>query len=193
MDIDCPHCINEAPVLASLWSNYSSRTAFLSVDVNFVPPNPDDAPRINSFRTTYTTPWVYAMDTGSVYPAYGVTSTPTTFILDRNGVVVAVFIGETGYASLASALDKALGSDVAGVRSPARCPTPRGALASLGSWCRRTWRGSGMPAPARAGVTSDRTSVVRESERARSRRSPESHRHVGVSDSRSSSCSRSSR
>ena len=109
MDIDCPHCINEAPALASLWSNYSSRTAFLSVDVNFVPPNPDDATRINSFRTTYNTPWVYAMDMGSVYPSYGVTSTPTMFTLDRNGVVVAVFVGETGYASLASALDKALG------------------------------------------------------------------------------------
>lgn len=107
MDIDCSHCIAEAQqVLPFLYENYSTRARFLSVSVNFV--GAEDTPvRINDFRNTYGTPWVYALDDGRARSAYGVDSTPTTFILDRNGIVSAVFFGENPLASYAAALDRA--------------------------------------------------------------------------------------
>jgi len=45
-----------------------------------------------------------------VQTAYGVSSTPTTFILDRNGVITAILVGEQagGYATYSNALDAAL-------------------------------------------------------------------------------------
>src|SRR6266704_1542837 len=109
MDIDCPHCINEArDVLPLLFQNYSSRVAFLSVDVNFIGAA-DTVDRVTAFKTTYGTNWPYAMDSGSVTLAYHVDSTPTMYVLDRNGVVaVPVIIGESPYATLAAALDRAL-------------------------------------------------------------------------------------
>ena len=110
MDIDCPHCINEArDVLPFLFQNYSSRVAFLSVDVNFIGAA-DTADRVTTFKTTYATNWPYAMDSGSVTQAYHVDSTPTMYVLDRNGVVaVPAIVGESPYATLAAALDRALG------------------------------------------------------------------------------------
>jgi protein-disulfide isomerase len=40
---------------------------------------------------------------------YGVTATPTMFVLDRNGVVTQKIVGAQGYAALAAALDSVLG------------------------------------------------------------------------------------
>src|SRR6266705_3100768 len=110
MDIDCPHCINEArDVLPFLFQNYSTRVAFLSVDVNFIGAA-DTVDRVTAFKTTYATNWPYAIDSGSVTQAYRVDSTPTMYVLDRNGVVaVPVIVGESPYATLAAALDRALG------------------------------------------------------------------------------------
>jgi len=111
MDVDCPHCQNEATnVLSSLYTAYNARVHFFSVDVNFVPPDDTDT-RINAFKTTYNTPWTYALDsTRTVQTTYGITSTPTTYILDRNGVITDILIGEQsgGYATYSNALDAAL-------------------------------------------------------------------------------------
>lgn len=108
MDVDCPHCINEArDVLRYLYQNYSSRTTFLSVDVNLVPPT-DTVAGINAFRTTYGTPWTYALYDPLVVQAYAVSGTPTMYVLDPRGVIVAAYFGETGYTTLAAALDRAL-------------------------------------------------------------------------------------
>jgi len=112
MDVDCPPCQTEAgTVLSSLYGNYSGRIRFLSVDVSFVGATDTDA-RINDFRTRYNTPWEYALDgSRSVQGAYGVRSTPTTFIVDRNGVILQILHGSqpTGYSAYAAALDVALG------------------------------------------------------------------------------------
>lgn len=109
MDIDCGFCIQEATdVLPYLYENYSSRARFLSVSVNFVG-STDTPDRVNAFRSDYGTSWLYAIDDGRARSAYGVSSTPTTFILDRNGVVVDVIVGRApgGVATYAAALDKA--------------------------------------------------------------------------------------
>ena len=90
MDTDCPACQHEAPILVSLYANYGSSVRFVSIDVNFIGPADTDA-GINSFRSAYGATWLYALDsTHAITTAYAVDSTPTAFILDRAGVVVAV-------------------------------------------------------------------------------------------------------
>ena len=112
MDVDCEYCQQEAEnVLRYLYQNYSSRVRFFSVDVNFVGAN-DDAGRIATFKLTYGTPWSYALDDdGQTTRAYGVNSTPTTFIIDRSGKVVEKVVGAApgGYATYQTALNEALG------------------------------------------------------------------------------------
>lgn len=109
MDWDCEACQLEAPILSSLYPNYSARVSFLSVDmINWVPPD-DTAQRINQDRVTYNTPWIYVLDTQrTVANMYKISATPTSFILDRNGVISQVFVGRPngGYATYAAELDK---------------------------------------------------------------------------------------
>ena len=109
MDIDCPHCINEAGVLAGLHATYSGRVTFLSVDVDFssLPP-PDDASRINAFRIQHNNTWTFALPNTLTTETYGVTGTPTMYVLDRNSVVSAAFFGETSASVLAGAFDRVL-------------------------------------------------------------------------------------
>ena len=96
MDVDCPHCVNEArDVLRPLYLHY------------WLGPQ-DTVPGINTFRTTYSTPWTYALYDPIVNQAYGITGTPTIYVLDPRGVIVAAYFGETAYATLAAALDRAL-------------------------------------------------------------------------------------
>ena len=111
MDVDCPACQVEAQDgLSPLFTTYGASVRFLSVDVNFVGA-PDTVARIEAFRAQYNTPWLYGLDSArTIQGAYGVRSTPTTFVLDRNGVVLNVFVGIAGYATLAQALDAALSS-----------------------------------------------------------------------------------
>jgi len=108
IDIDCPHCINEAPVLVSLYSSHSTTVHFLSLDVNFNSLPPDDTvQRIDSFKSTQNTPWPYALAEALV-PTYQVSATPTMFILTANGIILQVYTGETPLGTLSSALDQAL-------------------------------------------------------------------------------------
>ncbi len=110
MDVDCPYCQQESGTLSSLYSNYTSRgVQFLSVDMNSDGAT-DTADRINSFKVLHNTPWTYVMDpSSSVAGTYGVTATPTMFVLDRNGVVAQEIVGAKSYATLAAALDSVLG------------------------------------------------------------------------------------
>ncbi len=111
MDVDCSYCQEEAhDVLAPLHRDYGSRVAFVSIGVNFVG-SPDTVERIEAFKTAHSTPWTYALDTaGSTASAYGVTGTPTTFILDSRGLIKVTVKGRAagGYADYATALEAAL-------------------------------------------------------------------------------------
>ncbi len=111
MDVDCSFCQSEAQdVLPTVYSNYRDQVDFLSVSANNLGAS-DTVARINDFRTTYQTPWTYALDSsGTTVRAYAIRFTPTTFILDRNGVITQVFVGTApnGAASYSAALDAAL-------------------------------------------------------------------------------------
>jgi peroxiredoxin len=90
MDVDCPACNVEIPTLVSLYANYSTGVRFLSIDVNFVGGADDDA-KIAAWASSHGADWSYALDVGgSITRAYGVTSTPTVFVLGADGVVRAI-------------------------------------------------------------------------------------------------------
>jgi peroxiredoxin len=108
MDVDCLFCVNEAQtVLPALYRNYSAQVWFLSIDTDSVG-NPDTRDRINAFRTQYQNTWPFGLPDPLITQSYGVDRTPMMYVLDANGVVVKPFVGETPYADLAIALDRAL-------------------------------------------------------------------------------------
>lgn len=129
MDLDCPYCQEEAPALLGIYTNttYSFQAKgveFVSIDMNFegAADTPD---RINAWRTTtsytcpqtgtacfYGTTWPYCLDPGgTVARNYGAVSTPTVFILKKDGTVYQKYLGvvEASAANLIAGLNAALG------------------------------------------------------------------------------------
>jgi len=108
MDVDCPACGVEVPTLVALYANYSSSVRFLSIDVNFVGSADNDA-KIGSWATSHGATWPYALDTtGGITRSYGVTATPTTFVLDADGIVRATLLPpNNSYSHFVSALSAA--------------------------------------------------------------------------------------
>ncbi len=112
MDVDCPYCQQEAPVLASLYPNYSARgVRFVSIDVNF-DGAADTVQRIATFQTTYNTPWPYCLDPSGlngVASKYGVGSTPTSFVINKNGTIGSKIVGAQPGGDIMLDLNAALG------------------------------------------------------------------------------------
>lgn len=98
----CSPCRNEAPALQSVWETYQDRgVVFLGVNYR-------DAPAasqafIQEFGITYRN----AIDVRSrVSKMYGVTAVPETFVIDGEGKVAWVQIGEVTAETLARELDR---------------------------------------------------------------------------------------
>jgi len=90
MDVDCPACDAEAPTLVALYANYSGSVRFLSIDVNFIGSEDTDA-KIANWAAGHGATWPYALDsTARIARSYGVTATPTTYLVDSSGVVRAI-------------------------------------------------------------------------------------------------------
>lgn len=107
MDPDCSHCQDEAPILASVYQAYGSRVHFLSIDANIIGAS-DSVAKINAFKSAYGTTWSYVLASPSLVQLYNIAATPTTFILNGNGVIVKIFSGTVVAATLTAALDQAL-------------------------------------------------------------------------------------
>ena len=113
MDIDCPACQAELPTLVSLYANYSS-VRFLSINVQFVG-NPETDAEVAAWAVNGGATWSYAVDfSGSVQSRYGITGTPTSFVVDPNGLIRAIVrptgAGGNTYADFANAFDLASGA-----------------------------------------------------------------------------------
>lgn len=86
----CVPCIAETPLLQRQWTQAKSQgVVFLGVDYQDVPS--DGLHFLSQYNVTYPN----VLDaTGSVAIDYGVTGTPETFFINRQGIVVAHVIGE---------------------------------------------------------------------------------------------------
>jgi cytochrome c-type biogenesis protein len=105
----CVHCQNMASVLDSLYAKYTSgNVVFISVAGPWNGATANDAA---NFIHNYGTSWTYAYDSsGTVFNSYGVSSTPTFFIIGKDGGIASTFSGEQTVDTMSSAISAALGS-----------------------------------------------------------------------------------
>lgn len=105
----CSHCQNMASVLDSLYAQYGSENVvFISVAG---PWNGATATDAANFIRNYGTSWGYVYDSsGTVFSNYGVNSTPTFFIIGKNGSIISTFSGEQSSGTLSAAISAAIRS-----------------------------------------------------------------------------------
>lgn len=102
----CPHCRNMVSIIKQINQDFQSKgvvviTVMLSANT--------DVARTALFIRTYNTNWLHVYDiNGEVMNKYGVTATPTYFIIDKNFNIVDRFQGENSYDYIASKLLKYL-------------------------------------------------------------------------------------
>ncbi len=101
----CPHCQKMAPTLEALHGQYGSSVVFISVSGPWNGATAGDAAK---FIQTYGSTWTYLYDSsGSIMSSYGVSGTPTFFIVGKNGSVVTSLQGEQTSDALAAAIAQA--------------------------------------------------------------------------------------
>lgn len=101
----CPHCQKMAPTLEALHSHYGSSVVFLSVSGPWSGATAQDTA---NFIQTYGSTWMYAFDSsGTIMSSYGVTATPTFFVISKNGIVVTSLQGEQTQDAITAAITQA--------------------------------------------------------------------------------------
>ena len=104
----CEHCQHMAPLLDKLYAQYgnSSNIVFLSVAGPWQGATAQDAAQ---FIRNYGTNWLFVYDSsGSIVSEYGVTATPTFFIIGKDGSIVVRYEGEQTIDTLSSGLMSAV-------------------------------------------------------------------------------------
>jgi thiol-disulfide isomerase/thioredoxin len=101
----CPHCQNMAPVLERLYRQYGPQNVvFLSVSASWSGATADDAAR---FIRAYHSTWIYVYDSsGTTFSAWGVTATPTFFVIGKNGQIANTYQGEPAAETIAAELTR---------------------------------------------------------------------------------------
>ncbi len=84
MRTTCPACTTQAPILSQLYSIHGMHVAFVSISTD---PTTDQPSVLSTYATTHNSPWTWIRDTSGIVQTYGVTGTPTIFVLDNNGIV----------------------------------------------------------------------------------------------------------
>jgi thiol-disulfide isomerase/thioredoxin len=105
MTPNCPHCQTMAPALENLYRQYSrDKVVFLTVVGSWGGQSANDAAR---FIRDYRSSWTYVYDSsGTTFDMYGVTGTPTFFVIAKNGEIAARYIGETPADTLARDINR---------------------------------------------------------------------------------------
>jgi thiol-disulfide isomerase/thioredoxin len=101
----CPACRQMAPTVEDLYRVYGPEGAeFLSVAGTYGGATAETTSQfIGEFHST----WTYVLDTSNLFGTYAIKATPTFFIIDREGKILARIEGGT-YEELAAALTDAL-------------------------------------------------------------------------------------
>jgi len=100
----CPHCQNMAPILDNLYKQYDSNVVFISVAGPWQGATAQDTAK---FVKDYSSNWIYVYDSsGTVFSKYGINSTPTFFIIGKDGSVYSSYQGEQPINTLANDLTR---------------------------------------------------------------------------------------
>ncbi len=84
MATSCGACASQAPILSQLYPNHKMHVEFVSISID---PTTDQPSVLSTYATTHNSPWTWIRDTSGVGRVYGVTGTPTIFLVDGNGIV----------------------------------------------------------------------------------------------------------
>ena len=109
MHPDCGACKAAAPTVLALYNNYSS-LEFVTIAIKLEVEgfrNPPDASMVNDFKAQHPTPGTFLYEGGgstTVRDLYKVTSTPTFYLLDKQGKIVYTQIGTRDYATMRDAI-----------------------------------------------------------------------------------------
>jgi len=104
----CPHCNNMAPKIEKLYEEYSKRgVKFLTI----MGSSGTNAAKSAEFIKKHGITWTVLFDANmDVFNLYGVKGTPTYFVIDEDGKILNVLIGEQEYTRLSTILENALAS-----------------------------------------------------------------------------------
>lgn len=103
---DCASCVKEMPELAATYEKYRARGfETVAVAMRYDPPN-----YVIAYTEHNRLPFTVAFDPmGEVAKAFGdVKVTPTTFLIDRRGAIVARILGERDFARLQALIEAKL-------------------------------------------------------------------------------------
>ncbi len=103
----CPPCRAEIPHMIDLQKEYEGRFTFIGVAIN------DQEEKVNAYVLQKGINYPVAMDNGlsTLYGKLiqgGLTSVPTSFVIDKNGNVIEVIVGMADKATFASAIQNSI-------------------------------------------------------------------------------------
>jgi peroxiredoxin len=102
----CVTCVAEMPKMVETWKRFAPRGyEMVAVAMSYDHPN-----AVAEFARRRALPFRVALDTGgAVARAFGnVSVTPTTYLLDRRGRIVAAYVGEPDWKDLYARVERAL-------------------------------------------------------------------------------------
>ncbi|ACV58144.1 TlpA family protein disulfide reductase [Alicyclobacillus acidocaldarius] len=99
----CIYCKLETPYIVQAYKQYGDKVVFLSVNVTAQ----DSMADMEQFVKQYGITWPVALDTkGTVTNEYGVIGLPTSFFVNRQGVIVATNVGAISKENLMAELER---------------------------------------------------------------------------------------
>lgn len=102
----CTTCVAEMPMIVQTYEKYRSRGyETIAVAMSYDPPA-----YVVNFAQTRKLPFLVAIDnTGGVAKAWGeVNVTPTTYLVDKEGVIVKRFVGQPNFEELHKLIERLL-------------------------------------------------------------------------------------
>ena len=104
----CTTCVGEMPDMIQTYAQYHARgLEFIAVAMSYDPPN-----YVLNFAETRQLPFPVALDLdGKLAQAFGeVKLTPTTFVIDKQGVIIKKYVGAPEFSELHHLLDTQTGT-----------------------------------------------------------------------------------
>lgn len=101
MDLDCPHCLEMAPILTRLYGAYGSRVQFLTVAFE----RRRDPRRVRTFAEKHRHIWPYLMGSQDVVRAYRLEGVPSFFLVRSDGRIAGFKEGSASFEVMREGLE----------------------------------------------------------------------------------------